>query len=547
MLAFAAAAPGAPGVTHRTGSGVTYEVTAEGLSRIAVGDRTVAEGGWSCFNAEHWFRDGGSGEVDTKDLASKSVEALPGGGARVRHRRGDVVCTATYTFDGEDVLISARIENRHAAEPMNVTGFRGLTFHFDRPPEGLMQVQHISYFQAHGVELCHPGHWSKFGGSYAVDGSVGVGTTPLRTGLTRTLTLWDYASWAQDKRAKLPKRRLIYFVVARVPARGANTFDVRLRVSPDRRREHLLAPYREHFRATFGEVRYEADARWIATAYVNRNQESISPANPYGLHGGFRRIDTDEGLDAFCETVIPALKEHGGQGVILWGQGGDDPRGAMYRPDFDVLPPEIEKRFPELCRRFAAAGLKVGVCTRPRHLAVRKTWRRDRIIDINPDDPGHRRMLLDRFKTMMDMGCRLFYLDSFGSRFEDVKLMRHLRAGLGRDVLTFAEHQCDAIMPYSGGYSETSFVLNPKAGGDPHYRLWSGLRNWELYRHLAPGSQMASRLYRGDRDVPADHETPAAFFYSRRITPLLPISGFRRLGETGKARRRFVDEQGRWR
>ena len=58
-----------------------------------------------------------------------------------------------------------------------------------------MQVQHISYFQAHGLGLCHPSFWSKIGGSYAADGTPGVGISPWKTGWTRTLILWDYGSW----------------------------------------------------------------------------------------------------------------------------------------------------------------------------------------------------------------------------------------------------------------------------------------------------------------------------------------------------------------
>ena len=139
-----------------------------------------------------------------------------------------------------------------------------------------------------------------------------------------------------------------------MPARGARTFDLRLRVSPNRDWQHLLAPYREHFRATFGPVRYDADYRWIASDYMNHSQQAISPTNPYGFHGGHRRFDLREGVEAFCQTLIPALKSAGGQGVILWGQGGDDPAGRMYRPDFDILPPEVERNWPILARQIPA-------------------------------------------------------------------------------------------------------------------------------------------------------------------------------------------------
>ena len=206
--------------SYRTPQGVMFEVTSDGVSSIRVGGRQLAHGAWSVFNAEPWFKDAGSGTVDTKRLSEKSITIVDEKTVSVFHRKGHVDCITCYTFDGEDVLISARVENRHGEEPLNVAGFSGLTFDFDRPPEGHMMVQHISYFQAHGVGLCHPGHWSKIGGSYAVDDSVGVGVSPWQTGLMRTLILWDYGSWAQDQREDSPQRRLIYFAVAPVPPRG---------------------------------------------------------------------------------------------------------------------------------------------------------------------------------------------------------------------------------------------------------------------------------------------------------------------------------------
>jgi hypothetical protein len=531
-------------VYHAPGD-VTWEVTADGLSGIQVGDRQLAAGGWSVFNAEHWFKDSGTGEVQTKEFSEKSIQRLDDRRARVTHVRGDVLCVAEYTFDGPDLLISARVENRHAWAPMNVVGFSGLTFEFDRPPDGLMMVQHVSYFQAHGLGLCHPGFWSKFGGSYATDDTAGVGTTPWRTGLMRTLTLWDYGSWAADRREADASRRLLYFAVAPVPPRGARTLDFKIRISRDTKWQYLLEPYRDHFQTTFGPAQYKADHRWIATDYVNKSQEAISPTNPYGFHDGARRIDTAEGASRFCDTIIPALEQHAGQGVILWGQGGDDPRRAMYRPDFDVLPPEVEQNWPQLKDRFTADNLKLGVCTRPRHLAVRRDWRHDQIIDINPDDAGHRAMLWRRFENMIGKGCTLFYLDSFGASFEDVKLMRHLREKMGPDILTFAEHQCDAIFPYSGGYSETTAAV-AKNDRPAHYRVWSGVRNWEIFQYLCPEAQLAARLYQIEDGFPDDLEPVDSFFYRQRITPLLPVSDFRRVTVLGEIQRDFVDGGGLW-
>ncbi|MGA2254751.1 MAG: hypothetical protein ABSG53_08830, partial [Thermoguttaceae bacterium] len=389
---------------HRSPQGVEFELTAEGLSAIRVGGRTLASGGWNVFNAEPWFKDAGAGTVKTGPVERKTLEVLGPQQARVTQVGRHVVSTIDYTFNHEDVTISARIENRHPDESINVLGFSGLTFDFDRRPEGLMPVQHISYFRAHGLGLCHPSFWSQIGGSYAIDNTIGVGVSPWRTGWTRTLILWDYGSWEPDQREKSPKRRLIYFVAAPIPARGMRTIDLRLRVSPDRDWRHLLAPYREHFQATFGPVHYDADYRWIASDYMNHSQQAVSVKNPYGFHDGHRRLDLREGAEAFCQTLIPVLKSHGGQGVILWGQGGDDPRGAMYRPDFDILPPEVERNWPILARQFKEAGMKLGVTARPADLVLRLDWTQDQVIPINADDPAHREMLWRRFEKMIGRG-----------------------------------------------------------------------------------------------------------------------------------------------
>ncbi len=519
-LLLSCGAGGAIEFFHRSPDGIKVEVTGDGLTAIRLGEREVATGSWSVFNGESWFKDGGSNAVATEPAGERVVEMLDDQRVRVRQTGGDLAAVFDYRFTGGDVFITARIENNHQTEPLRIVGFRGLTFHFDQPPEGLMPVQHISYFQTHGAEVCHPSHWQKIGGSYATDGSIGVGFSPSQTGFTRTLTLWDYTDWAEGRRDKIPERALNYFVVSPVPPRGAATFEMRLRVSTNRDWRHLLEPYREHFRETYGAVRYKADPRWIAADYLNRDPAAITRQNPYGFHPGNRRFDQPKAVSAFTRVLVTILKKNNGQGVLLWGHGGEDPRGQMYRPDFDILPPEVEAAWPQIARPLASAQLHLGVATRPNTIAVRETFTGDQVIALDPDDDTHREMLWRRFERMRKLGCSMFYLDSFGSSLEDVKLMRFLRERLGPDVQTFAEHQCDAIMPYSGAYSETDFLTEPV----PHYELRSGLRTWEIYQWLVPGSQMISRLYEGREKIPRGFEPFGQFVKRNKITPLIPLS-----------------------
>ena len=522
---------------YRSPQGVAFTVSADGLSSIRFQNREIASGEWKLFRGDDWFKEYKDGPKIKLAEGEKTLSVINEHQARVRRAMGAVVCTTDYIFEGEDVTISSRLENNDPEIALNIPAFGGLTFNFDSAPQGVMNNQYISYFQAHGTKLCHPGDWSKIGGSYAIDKAIGVGVSPWKTGWTRTLILWDYTSWEQNARDKIPARRLLYFWVNPVPPRGALTCDMKLRVSPNRDWKHLLEPYKTHFQNTFGAVQYQRDARWIATDYLNHSQGAISATNPYGFQGGHRRIDLPEGATAFGDLLIPALQNNGGQGVIVWGQGGDDPRGVMYRPDFDVLPPEVEKNWPLIAARLKDANLKLGVTTRPRDVAIRRDWKNDATIDINPDDATHLAMITRRFETMQKMGCTLFYLDSFGSDLQDVKLMKHLREKLGPEVLTFTEHQCDAILPFSGAYSETTLHV-PKEG-KPSYDLWSGLQNWEIYQFLVPGAQMAARLYQVEGGkIPDGTQSSASWFFEHNITPLLPVSDFARLEETKSAQQK---------
>jgi hypothetical protein len=209
-----------------------------------------------------------------------------------------------------------------------------------------------------------------------------------------------------------------------------------------------------------------------------------------------------------------------------------------------VLPPEVEQNWSLLAQRFREAGLKLGVTTRPADLAVRRNWRSDEVIHINADDPEHREMLWRRFQNMIDKGCTIFYLDSFGADLEHVKLMRDLRKRMGPKILTFVEHQCDAMLPFSGGYSETTFSAKGENG--PQYRVWSGVDNWEIYQWLVPGAQLIARLYQIEGDIPPNFEVVDRFYYQNRITPLVPVSDFGRLEKIEQIQPEFISDEGKW-
>jgi hypothetical protein len=100
-------------------------------------------------------------------------------------------------------------------------------------------------------------------------------------------------------------------------------------------------------------------------------------------------------------------------------------------------------------------------------------------------------------------------------------------------------------MPFSGGYSETTF--RPREPGQPpQYDLWSGQQNWEIYEWLAPGSQMASRFMQDIPKNPVWKESPDAFFYRNRVTPLLPLGNAERADGILKLQSKALDDAGVW-
>ena len=554
-----ARAESAQRLTYTSATGVTFVVTADGLSSVAVGERTLAEGGWYVWNAgPGWFKRGEAGVLSyagySKEVyrqaatlvQEKTLAVISPTHVRVRHVQPDAVATHDYLFDGEDVTVRCRIENNHTTVPLAIPALGGLRFAFTRVPDGILPVWHMSYLQAVGSGAFHPSHLNKIGGSYAADNTAGVGVTPLGAALEQTLVFWDYDKWnptAADKAS----RWLTFMGNDAVPPGGALTLSLKLRVSPTVDWQHLLQPYKEHFLAVYGGKQYSTDFRCVAVAHVNRNKEAIGPGNPYGFHGGFRRLDLPAEVGKLCDTIIPGLKAANGQGLIIWGQGGQEPRGEMYRADFDVLPPEVDANWQTLAARFREAGLRLGVCTRPRHLHVRLDWQNDGTIDLNPDDPQHLSILWNRFKRMIDKGCTLFYLDSFGNSLEDVKTMRYLRQQMGPDIRTYAEHACDVLAVYSAFYSETDFWAKGSADWvtEDQWVPRTGVKFLEIVNWMLGPVPVISRAYDIHGKIPDGFETSDEFFYRHVLSPMIEDY---MLGEAAARLRprqdRYVNEDG---
>ena len=382
-----------------------------------------------------------------------------------------------------------------------------------------------------------PNHGNQIGGTYGRGADFAVGTSPQRIGMIETLTQWEFGDWRVQ--AKGSMRRLVFVRREEIPAGGAMRLDLLLRISKNPDWRHLLAPYKAYFKEVYGPRRYDDwDARPIIMACINHSQKAISPQNPYGFHGGHRRVDLERGAVAFSDETIRILRQANGQGTIIWGLSGDHPRGAMYRPDFDCLPREVEASWPGLVARYREAGLKVGVCTRPRHIPWPLAYYQDSVVDINPDDARHMELLWKRYENMIRRGTTLFYLDSFGSTSMDVKIMRYLREKMGPGIQTYAEHPCDAIAPLTGFYTETDAHM--VRDGDverTEYRPRTSLELLAVCRWLLDGS--VPTVTRGG---------PVVWRFENSITPLLADYGKDEdFAAIAHLTRRHLDDAGHWR
>ena len=182
-------------------------------------------------------------------FTDKTMEVIePQSRVRVRHVGPAATATFEYAFEGEDVRIKARVEN-FTDKAIKATSFEGLSFLFDSAPKGWMVGQDPGWMKAHveGFRGFHPSFENRIGGSYAADETFGVGLTPLNTGLAYTGFFW----WG-DK-AGPNARRLVYIRPQEIPSGGALTFEMLMRISPNKRLEtpagSLQAALRQDLRA----------------------------------------------------------------------------------------------------------------------------------------------------------------------------------------------------------------------------------------------------------------------------------------------------------
>jgi hypothetical protein len=339
--------------------------------------------------------------------------------------------------------------------------------------------------------------------------------SPLRAKLERTLFWWEKG------------RGLHYIVPQPVPAGGARTYAFQMRVSRETDWRHLLQPYREYFRATYGSVRYVVDRRPVAQ-YVAADSAHGGPGTDNPLGWFFYRLSEKEGMRRFAENAVSLLEEANGQGIIVWALTGWNRRGVNYRPDFDVLPPGVIENLPLWRKMFEEADLKMGALARPGQIVTPVKWGKDGTVELCADSPSQMKGQTTRFSRMMERGFGMFYLDSFGTGLEDAMVMKKFREAMGPEAQAYCEYWTDVLMVYGGGYME--IMLNEEKDG--YREFWRRLPPWRIIRWLLPGAQVIAHTRR-IRKVPDGLQDPMEFLYETGITPMFQIVG----GDAKKAPR----------
>jgi hypothetical protein len=195
---------------------------------------------------------------------------------------------------------------------------------------------------------------------------------------------------------------------------------------------------------------------WLQFADVRADQ--IGPANPLGLFSDHRRLDTDKGIELFLQNWMAPAAALGVEGVIFWALYHAK-RGAMYRPDGHMLPPEIEKRWPRLMKGLEQLGMRAGVCIRPQHV-VANCGTYDMAVRAGYDQ--HNPAIVHYAKHVagvwVDRGVRHFYADSFGENWWHKDILQAIQSAGALKV--WMEASCGATLLAGGSI----YCENPKQG-----------------------------------------------------------------------------------
>lgn len=428
----------------RAADATTFAVGPDGGLTVKVGTAAVANGTWALQGTT-------AAAADELPLGDAKVAVAPGATAAravVTHTYPAFEATYTYTAVGDDLRIAAHLVNRDPARTLRRVAFYGPTFHFARRPDGSLHSWHYTYLAAQGLAVYHPSVQNPVGCVFEADDRFGVAMHSDSEFSRQDLF---NGSWRDDDGAP-PECHVEFYTTRTVPPGGAVDVDVNFRVSADRSVPHLLAAYKRTYADHFPVLLYTPDSRPLGE-FAGIDKSFVTPTDPLGYDGDWRRLDTELGTARYVRSVAPPLAAGNAAGIIFWSPGGARP--PLYPPDFDDFPPAVQRNLPALIRGFHDHHLRVGLCARCGDGIRRPPGKPAEVYRIAAENPAQMAEMLGRFRRAIEMGFDLFYLDSIGATdLNDVAILQQVRAAVGPDVLLYSEFGTDMTLPVAGRYNE---------------------------------------------------------------------------------------------
>lgn len=423
----------------------------------------------------------------------------------------------------EDIQINVRVVNNSKSKRLNFLGVRLPIINFSRNATGNVNSWHWTYLRDNGPDLMHPSYRNPTSGVFAHDDRIGVGLSTSSHLQKRSVFL---ANWQAND--IIPKdSEFLFFCELGLEAGDGKSFDCTMRVSKNRDWKYLLANYANAFKSQFPPQTQAVDVRpW--SFFASADTSWVTPSNPFGFDGENRRFDTSEGTGRFISNyVVPVAGVC--QGMMMWAPQGVHPRGAAYRSDFDIFPPPIQANIPRLVAACKAAGLRIGLATRPSQLIWPQTYTGDNVVTLDGRNADQLNALWRRFDAMIQQGYTAFYLDSFGRDYNDFLIARFLRGKFGPGIPTYSEYITDVMMPYTGMYGE---LLDAEGN-----LRWMSSQTMQILRWLSPQLPMMVK------DMTGDVENA----YKNKCTPcVIDYIAAGSAGELKRLNERYINANNTW-
>ena len=360
---------------------LSMQISPTGSISLSLGNHLIADGAWELLYVS--TDPLAAGELPLGPITSRTATVDSPIHATITNNYANALARYDFSLNGEDLQIIAHVQNLDAAKSLKKINFAGLTFHFSRNPTGTLRSFSASYLLANAPGVLYPSVANPLGCNYAADDSFGFAAhTESEFGTVMAFN----AEWGAD--GIIPSRCALQFYTSRVALPSSSVdIDIHLRISADTSMPHLRPPYKKLYDTQFPKLAFHPRQSHGAAHSPQSDASLVTPNNPLGYNGSSRRFDTRLGTIAFVNMVTPRLKRADGLGCIFWALGGFNPRGCMYRPDFDIFPPAVQANIPELVKDFQSYGLRLGLCARPGDGVKPFDATHDTTYRLSADDP----------------------------------------------------------------------------------------------------------------------------------------------------------------